>query len=277
MGQPGSPYYHYAYGVPPQPTPGPNEAFSWSWKVFSADARPWLTLGGTYFGLLFVPFIAVYVTMVGWSFTKTSTISRSSGDVTMTTERPPLGLLIAFVGVGVLLAVGSMVLQAGLSGLALGATAGEAPTLTRLFRAPGTGAYIGTALVTGLVCVVGFLLCIVPGIAAMVLFVFAPMIAMHEGVGPIEAMQRSYALVRANLGQTVLYGLLSWLVMYAGQLACYVGMIVSMPVSALIMAYAYRTLSGRAVVYPALAGAPGAPPAGPWMPRPPGMPPQPLR
>jgi hypothetical protein len=112
----------------------------------------------------------------------------------------------------------------------------------------------------GVLGVLGFLVLVVAGIYAGFLLMYAlPALVLH-GLGPVEAMQESAALARANLNSTLTL-ILAWLVVAAGSLIVNLtfgfipifGQIVGLAVqglcSALIALFSvhfYRLLSGRA-------------------------------
>jgi hypothetical protein len=62
---------------------------------------------------------------------------------------------------------------------------------------------IVTSIVMGLVVGVGFLLCVIPGILFMVMYVFAPQACVLERLGPINAMNRSQILTQGFRGRVL--------------------------------------------------------------------------
>lgn len=103
--------------------------------------------------------------------------------------------------------------------------------------------FLGTSILVGLAIGIGFVLLIVPGILAMIFFLFATLIVIDRESGPIEAMKESMAIGRGYrwslLGLIVLGGL----IMLAGVLVFFVGILVAMPVVGLAFTHAYRVLS----------------------------------
>jgi uncharacterized membrane protein len=110
------------------------------------------------------------------------------------------------------------------------------------------GTYLGTTLLMGLGYFVGFLLCIIPGFVFLFFTAYAPLIALDKGLGPVDAIKESIELVRNNAGKVFVILLLVYAVQYLGQLACYVGVIVSIPVGLVMLAYSYRALTNDTVV-----------------------------
>jgi len=91
-------------------------------------------------------------------------------------------------------------------------------------------------------------LCIIPGIVAVFLLMFAPMMAIDTQGGSItDPLKRSFELVKNNIGSVLLFWLLSILVSILGVLACCVGLLVTTPLLAIAQAYTMRKLEGRPV------------------------------
>jgi uncharacterized membrane protein len=87
-------------------------------------------------------------------------------------------------------------------------------------------------------------LLIVPGILAMIFFMFASIIVIDKDLGPIEAMKASMAIGRGYRWSLLGLIALTTLIMIVGVLALLVGMLVAIPVVALAFIHAYRVLSG---------------------------------
>jgi uncharacterized membrane protein len=71
--------------------------------------------------------------------------------------------------------------------------------------------------------------------------------ATDRALAPIDAVKASYAVVKANVGPTLLSLLVQGLILVAGCVACGIGLIVAGPVALLVQAYTYRRLSGGPV------------------------------
>jgi uncharacterized membrane protein len=98
----------------------------------------------------------------------------------------------------------------------------------------------------GLAIGIGFVLLIVPGIIAMLLFMFSTFIVIDRELGPIEAMKESMRITRGY--RWPLLGLIAllMLIVLAGVIALFVGLLVAMPVTTLAFVHAYRVLSSAA-------------------------------
>jgi uncharacterized membrane protein len=91
---------------------------------------------------------------------------------------------------------------------------------------------------------VGFILCIIPGFIAIFLLQFFPY-AIVDGrtEDPIESLKISYDLVKGHAGDLLLLMILIFLLNLLGALLCGLGLIVTIPVSAIATAYAWRWFS----------------------------------
>lgn len=59
---------------------------------------------------------------------------------------------------------------------------------------------MGTGFLVGLTSTVGLMLCVVPGIIAMLWFILSTQVVVIEGISGISAMKHSKALMRGNMG-----------------------------------------------------------------------------
>jgi uncharacterized membrane protein len=111
--------------------------------------------------------------------------------------------------------------------------------------------FLGASILMYLAIIIGLALLIVPGLIAIVLFMFTTFIVIDRGLGPIEAMKESMRIGRSD--RWTLLGLfaLMMLIFVAGIMAAFVGLLVAMPVATLTFVHAYRILSAKASLAPA--------------------------
>src|SRR5206468_8644143 len=85
---------------------------------------------------------------------------------------------------------------------------GNKPSVARSYQKIFSGAVLGRLLVASLLqalCwLIGFVLCVVPGVIAMLWFMFTPPAVMLEGLGGTKALQRSKQLAKGYLGRNFL-------------------------------------------------------------------------
>lgn len=104
--------------------------------------------------------------------------------------------------------------------------------------------FFATSLLTSLAVGLGLVLLIVPGLIAMVLFLFAGFLVVDRDMGPLEALQTSMAMTKGNCWPLFGFVVLTMLILALGVLALGLGLIVAVPIVGLATAYAYRLLSG---------------------------------
>ncbi len=105
------------------------------------------------------------------------------------------------------------------------------------------------SLLYGLMVFLGTLLLIVPGIILGIKFMFFSYFIVDKNAGIIESLEKSAALTNGSKTNIFLLALLLWLINAAGALCLGVGLIITIPVSMLAVAFVYRKLeAGPAVV-----------------------------
>lgn len=105
--------------------------------------------------------------------------------------------------------------------------------------------FLGASIIFSVVVGLGFALLIVPGVILAVIFAFWPY-PIAEGAGPINALSYSRLITKGHRWKIFLLFLLLLLLNIVGFIVLVVGLLVSVPVSALTMAHAYRVLAGIA-------------------------------
>lgn len=105
--------------------------------------------------------------------------------------------------------------------------------------------FIAASFLYGLIVFAGILLFIVPGIIWGVKYSLFSYFIVDEGLGPIAAIKASGAATDNAKLDLFLFGLLLGLINLAGALALLVGLFVTVPISMVAYAYAYRTLTGK--------------------------------
>lgn len=113
--------------------------------------------------------------------------------------------------------------------------------------------YIGSQIVVGIAVLIGLVLLIVPGIIAALAFFMTQYLVVERKLWPIEAMKESARITKGNRWNLLLLMLACLGINIVGLLALVVGLLVTIPVSMLALAHAYRTLEHKAnEVAPAL-------------------------
>jgi len=197
------------------------EMFRFGWETFKS--RPWIFVGVT----LLVLFISNVVPLLY------EIVDEPIINLILVTANIIIG---TFIGAGVI----AFAIRAhdDVSGVELNDLWVEPARALRYFIA---------GVLVGIVTVVGFLLLIVPGIIFMLMLLFTLYFVVDKGLGPIEAMKASKQAVSGHKWKLLGFVLLLGLLNIAGTLALLVGLLVTIPVSMLATAHAYRTLASGGV------------------------------
>jgi uncharacterized membrane protein len=221
---------------PPPPPPGEvsrvegssapfgiGECVSYGWKAY------WKNLGP----LLLITLVIIVIDVV------ISGIGQATGN-------RAIAVIFSLIGwiVGLLLAF-------GLIRATIAVTKGEKPEVAMLFQTDGFGPYIIASILFGIATFIGLILCIIPGlIFAVVYHFYGYAIVENPSLGPTDALKRAADISRGHRWE--LFGLFIVLILIniVGLIACLVGVIFTSGISAVAIAYAYRSLSGQSVVQP---------------------------
>jgi hypothetical protein len=166
--------------------------------------------------------------------------------------------LLTIIG-SVLSAFISLVISLGLIRAALAILDGGRPSVEQLVSTRDIGPYIIASLLVALVVTVGLVLCIIPGLIAGFLLQFygyaiidrkSDSVTTAPQSSPTGAMRASFEVVAGNVGPLILLAVLSFLLNLGGALLCGVGLLVTMPVTAIAIAYAWRYFSGGRIAAP---------------------------
>lgn len=106
--------------------------------------------------------------------------------------------------------------------------------------------FVGGEILAALTIFVGFLLLIVPGIIASIGLSFVPFLLVDRPIGPIDSLKESWRITKGHKWQLFLLSLTLVALNFVGVLALVVGIFVTVPITLLAFAHAYRTLAGRA-------------------------------
>ena len=244
------------YGPPPPgyypPPPGYygpprfeiGNAFAWAWAKFKANTATLLT-GGV---VLLLGMVAVYAIAIVVVFAVVPHPTLSMIDP-QTDELE--GRYFATLGVGYgalfLLGIPLAVIGAGVIRTGLRIADGETPGVGSLFSYRNAPRIMLTSFIVSMVTLIGFILCYVPGLAFGLFAGFTLYFVLDHQQGPIAAIKSSFSLVKANFGNALVAILLAGLVAPAGFIACFLGLIFTVPFAMLLHVYTYRFLSGGTV------------------------------
>ena len=217
----------------------PVEAIAYGWRGFTRNLAPFLVL-------------TAVALAIGLAFSLLSNVI-TTGSVLGIEEydsSPDLGEMLARQGVSLGLSFVSSVISWVIGVAMMRGALDVADTghtdLGAMFTRISWGAAVGAALLTTLAIWAGIIACVIPGlIIGFLLWFVLP--AVVDGESATGALSASYGFTTGNLGDVLLFFLLSIAVLVAGVCACGVGLLVATPVLMIGMAYTWRVLQGRPV------------------------------
>ncbi|MBI5644603.1 DUF975 family protein [Candidatus Kaiserbacteria bacterium] len=133
----------------------------------------------------------------------------------------------------------------GMGTIALFLKAHESPEraeVSQLWHPQRFWTYLATTILLGLIIFGGMILLIVPGIIFALMFQFATYVVIDRGLGSIDALKESLRITRGKKWTLFLLALAIVGINILGFIALLVGLLVSIPVTALAMVHAYRVL-----------------------------------
>ncbi len=223
-----------------QPPFNIGDAFSWAWNKFSKNAGSVVVAGLIYGVILYVVIGIGYALLLG-GVLATSDTTYDPDTNTYTADNVSLGASLGGTLLFMLLVfvVQYLIHTALLSGL-LDLADGKQVSLGSFFKPRNTGAALLTALVVSIVVAIGSLLCLIPGLVAAWLFMFAVVATIDRNLGLGDALRTSFETAKNNAGNSFLVWLLTWLIMG-------ICILVTLPFGLLVIVYAWRRLSGGQV------------------------------
>jgi uncharacterized membrane protein len=104
--------------------------------------------------------------------------------------------------------------------------------------------FVGAHILTVIAIALGFVALIVPGFILSMGLAFVSYLVVDRGLGPIEAIKESWRITKGHKWQLFLLFLTLLGLNVLGALALIIGIFVTVPITMLAFAHAYRTLNG---------------------------------
>lgn len=228
------------YGTQPSMPFAVGEALSFGWNRFKAN---WL------FWVLFVLLTFVVSAIFnGPSASEYQEQVRSLSDDPSAVTSVGTGMGFGGSSLGLLGSLVTSVLGALGINAALREVSGEKATWGTLFKVNSYGMIILTALLLLVAGVVGVLTC---GLGLIALAIFAPFTyhnVVDRGMSAWQAFTGSFRLVGQNFGAVLVLELALLGINIAGAILCGLGLFLTIPLSILALAFAFRRLTGGPVV-----------------------------
>jgi uncharacterized membrane protein len=260
------------YPPPPgagRPAFSVSEGISWAWSKFTKNLIPLLV--GTLV-LTLIPLALAFLSewVLGKISPETVAVYESGDDIVEITSQTltGAGLAVSIVGWIAMAVVGAALASAYFGGL-LDIADGRPVTPASLLRPRNVAAVVlATLLVSLLMFVVNVLTVFLVGLLASVspalglvgslvlalpavilgLFaLFATVAIIDRNLSAVDGLKESFRITKANFGQVLVLWLASAAILFLGVLFCGVGLLVAIPVSYLLLVYAYRKFTGGQV------------------------------
>ncbi len=224
------------------------EAFSWAWNKFTNNAVALILATLIYGAIVGVVYGITYGLAFALAPDSMSTYSSSGDgfDYSASTSFGVGSFIVMALGIIVLFLVVAAIQSAYLGGV-LDIANGQQVTLGSFFRPRSVGNVILATLIIGILTSIGYVLCVIPGLAVAILTFFAIIALIDRNLSAIDAIKASYEVVKANFVQVLLVYLSAAAIGAVGVLVCFVGLLVALPVATLLQVYAWRRLSGGEV------------------------------
>jgi hypothetical protein len=163
------------------------------------------------------------------------------------------GMLLSFLGNILSLIISNFLLAGGFRA-AFKQLRGEQISVGDLFSASDVFMWLVPAqLLISLITTIGIVLCVVPGLIANGLLFFSVPLIVAAGLGPFEAMQRSFETTKQNILMFTLFPIVIGFLAAIGLLGCGIGVLATAPLYFTITAVAYRDIFGLEGVRPSFA------------------------
>lgn len=265
------------YGGPPPPTGPPGGGFggppqggppgggfgnqSDQWDVGSAVGYGWSKFQANA-GQMIIAALAIFagaVVILGAGYLLV--FVALSGDAECVTRDPDLGYCVEYStgGAGffltmVLLAltyglffIYAQVIGAGMIRASLNVTNGQPFRTADVFKFDNLGPVIVTSILVGIGVMVGTIACYLPGIIIAFLTSYSLYFVVDKNMSPVDAIKASFELVTKNFGSTIIWYLVSGVIITVGAILCGIGLLVAIPVVLVGTAYTYKKLTGQPV------------------------------
>ncbi|GGO89114.1 hypothetical protein GCM10011584_17740 [Nocardioides phosphati] len=240
-------------GTPPPPPPAPPAygapqygppaydvmaAVSYGWRGFKANAGTFLLLG------ILAIVIPGIVSFVGSAFNAGGSALADGTSSSMRIGFGATGGLLGFV-FSIAAQVLSLFFTAASIRAAFDVTEGRRVDLGAAFTRWNKGQVILLAVLVSIGTMVGFILCVLPGIVFLFFTWFGMYFVVGNAQSAVEAIGSSFRFTADNLGNLLLLFLMAILIGLLGALACLVGLLVAIPLLTIAAAYTFRFLQGQ--------------------------------
>jgi len=245
-GAPGYPPPGTPYPAPPgYPSGGPGgyvgppfavgEAVSYGWRKVTSNLGPWILVA-----LIFIAVNVAWNLVTGGFDQFTDAYDFGDTNLAAVTGITFTSVLLSVVGTVI-----SYLVTAFFTRGALDESTGRRPDVAAFFRIGNVVNVLLAALIVGVLTSVGLVLCILPGIAVAIFSAFVYYFTLDQGQDAITAVRSSWSLVAKNFGSVFLLLLALLGINLLGAIPFGLGLFVTIPLSYVAVAFAYRRLVGQ--------------------------------
>jgi uncharacterized membrane protein len=221
-------------------------AFSWAWHKFTKNAAPMIVATLVYIVVLVA--LGVLNRFLYEAVTSDAVTTRSPGQIddfagrfaTYITSAGGVVTVLGWIAITVVIAVMESAYFAGM----LDVANGRPVTVGCFFRPRSVGNVIVASLIVEVVTWIGFGLCLIGGLIARTLLLFTIVALLDRNLSALRAIDASYRTGKTNFWKSLLTLLVAYVTLAVGILACGVGVLIAIPVTALFLVYTYRRFSG---------------------------------
>jgi uncharacterized membrane protein len=234
------------YGAPPQFNIG--DGFSWAWNKFTNNAVPLIVATVIYGVIVGVLYGIVYGLAFALAPDSVSSYDSYGGGFQYSTSAAfGVGSIIVFALGGIVLFIVIAAIQSAYLGGVLDIANGQQVSIGSFFKPRSIGNVILATLIIGILTSIGYVLCVLPGLAVAFLTFFAVIALIDRNLSAVDGIKASYEVVKVNFVQVLLTWLATAAIAAVGVVVCFVGLFVAIPVATLLQVYAWRRLSGGEV------------------------------
>ncbi|KRB76394.1 hypothetical protein ASE01_15570 [Nocardioides sp. Root190] len=236
------------YGQPQQWDVG--AAVSYGWSKFQANMGQMILAALAIFaGIVVIYGIALVAIILPAGDSDYACRFNDAGEYVCSGDTGGLGFLslIVLALLYVVFFIYAQVIGAGLIRESLAVTEGRSFSTAGVFKFQNIGNVIVTSLLVGVGTFIGTILCVIPGIIFGFMTMFSLFFVVDKNLAPVDAIKASIDLVKNNVGSTIIWYLVAYVIALVGAILCGVGLLAAIPVILLGSAFTYKKLTGQPV------------------------------
>lgn len=153
----------------------------------------------------------------------------------------PANITIALISI--LFAIIGIIVQIGLIRVSVEFAKAKTPAVTDLFYDKPFIPYILTVIVSGAIVFFGLILFIIPAIIFGLKLQFAPYLVVDKRMGVVDAIYTSWKMTKGQVWNLFLFAFLLALLNILGAIIFGIGLLLTIPTSAIAIAHVYLKLS----------------------------------